>query len=491
MVSIEHVLVSVSLLLLLSLFASKVSAKIGIPSLLIFLLLGMLAGSDGPGGIPFDDFWSAQFMGVVALTLILFAGGLETNWESVRPVLGPGLALSTVGVLLTAVLVGWFASTVLGFTLVEGLLLGAIVSSTDAAAVFSILRSRNVSLQSPLRPLLELESGSNDPMAVFLTVGLVQLIIEPGKSFASLGPLFIQQMVLGGAIGYGMGRGVAATVNHARLEYPGLYPVLTLSLVTLIYGFTTSVGGNGFLAVYITGMVLGNTRFVHKNSLLRFHDGLAWLMQIAMFLTLGLLVLPSHLLPISGIALLVAVFQVIVARPLAVFATLLPFRMSVREKTMVSWVGLRGAVPIVLAIFPLLAGVRNAETIFNVVFFVVLISVLIQGTTIPAVAKLLGVDASLPRRQDHPLAFEQIEGIDTDLIELIIPPKAEVIGRPIVSIGLPEGSLIALIGRDDTFTVPGGESILQGGDVLLVLARPAQAKEIARLLSKSQSPEPR
>lgn len=484
MPAIEHILITASLLLLLSLLAGKLSARVGIPSLLIFLVLGMLAGSDGPGGIHFDDFWTAQFLGVVALSLILFAGGLETEWRSVRPVLWPGLALSTVGVLATALLVGWFAGTVLGFTLAEGLLLGAIVSSTDAAAVFSILRSRNVSLRHSLKPLLELESGSNDPMAVFLTIGLVHLLSEPDASFTALFPLFAQQMMLGGALGYGLGRLAVWIVNRARLEHPGLYPVLTLSFVTLTYGFTASVGGNGFLAVYVAGGVLGNTRFVHKNSLLRFHDGLAWLMQIAMFLTLGLLVFPSHLVPIAGIGLLVAVFQVMVARPVAVFLTLLPFRMSVGEKAMIAWVGLRGAVPIVLATFPLLAGIRNAETIFNVVFFAVLVSVLLQGTTIPVVARLLGVDAPLARRHDHPLAFDPIEGVDTDLIELIIPPKAAVIGKPIMSIDLPEGSLITLIGRDDSFIVPSGETALRGGDAVLVLTRPAQASEVAAVLSK-------
>jgi cell volume regulation protein A len=484
MASIDSILIIAALLLLFSVLASKVSARFGVPALLIFLVLGMLAGSDGPGGIAFDNYWTAQLVGIVALVLILFAGGLDTNWTSVRPVLGPGLALSTLGVLLTAVLVGWFAGATFGFTLVEGLLLGAIVSSTDAAAVFSILRSRNVSLRHPLKPLLELESGSNDPMAVFLAVGLVQLLTAGEASLAALVPLFFRQMLLGGAIGYGMGRAMVWAVNRARLAHSGLYPVLTLSLVTLTYGGTAAVGGNGFLAVYMAGIVLGNARFIHKNSLLGFHDGLAWLMQIVMFLALGLLVFPSHLLPIAGTALLVALFQVVVARPLAVFVTLLPAGLGWREKAMVAWVGLRGAVPIVLATFPLLAGVANAETIFNVVFFTVLISVLVQGTSIPPVARLLGVDAPLPPRRESPLAFDQVEGIDTDLVELIIPPRAEVAGKPIVAIGLPAGSLIALVCRDGNFFVPSGETVLQEGDAVLVLANNDQKRAVGTLLSR-------
>jgi cell volume regulation protein A len=488
MISTDQILISASALLLFSLFASKLSARLGIPSLLIFLVVGMLAGSDGPGGIHFADYWSAQFLGIIALALILFAGGLVTRWEAVRPVLLPGLALSTAGVLLTAVLVGWFASAVFGFTLIEGLLLGAIVSSTDAAAVFSIMRSRNVSLREPLQPLLELESGSNDPMAVFLTVGLIQVLTEPGGSMIELVPLFVQQMLLGGAIGYGMGRAMVLTINHARLEYSGLYPALTLSLVTLVYGVTSTLGGNGFLAVYIAGIVLGGSNFIHKNSLVRFHDGLAWLMQIAMFLTLGLLAFPSKLVPIAGIALLVALFQVLIARPLAVFATLMPFRFTWREKTMVAWVGLRGAVPIVLATFPLLAGVHNAEMIFNVVFFAVLISVGLQGTSIPSMAKLLRVQSPLPPRPDSPLAFEQIEGVDADLTEFIIPPKAAVVGKPIVQVGMPHGTLITLICRDDAFLIPSGATILRGGDVVLVLANTVQARAVAALLSRPREP---
>jgi cell volume regulation protein A len=481
--SIESILIGAALLLLLSVVASKASGRLGVPSLLIFLAIGMLAGSDGPGGIYFDDPWTAQLLGVIALALILFAGGLDTTWRSVRPVLWRGLALSTAGVLLTAMLVGWFASTVLEFTLLEGLLLGAIVSSTDAAAVFAILRSRNVSLSGQLKPLLELESGSNDPMAVFLTLALLRLLVEPDAGVADLAPFFVQQMVLGGAIGYGTGRALTLCVNRLRLEYAGLYPVLTISMILLAYGGSALVGGNGFLAVYVAGIAMGNTSFVHRNSIVRFHDGLAWLMQIAMFLTLGLLVFPSRLWTAAPAGLLVALFLAFVARPVAVFLTLAPTSSTWRERALVAWVGLRGAVPIVLATFPLLAGLPNADTIFNVVFFAVGVSVLVQGTTLVPVARLLGVEAPFARQRRHPIEIEQIEGVDADLAEFIIPHQAAVAGRTVVGLGLPPGSLITLICRDEQFFVPSGSTVIQGGDVVLVLASAANARAVGRILS--------
>ncbi len=358
--TIEYLLLAASGLLLLSVIASKASGRLGVPALLLFLLIGMLAGSDGPGGIHFDDPWFAQSLGVVALAFILFAGGLDTHWASVRPVLGYGVALSTLGVAITAGLVGWFATVALEMSWTDGLLIGAIVSSTDAAAVFAVMRSRSVSLREPLKPLLELESGSNDPMAVFLTLGLISLITGASGSPLDLIPMFVRQMVLGAAIGYGTGKLMVLLVNRLRLEYEGLYPVLTLSLVLLTYSGSTWLGGNGFLAVYLAGLMMGNSEFLHKRSLMRFHDGLAWLMQIAMFLTLGLQVFPTQLVPIAGPGLLLALFLMVCARPVSVFATLAFTGLSFKKKTMVAWVGLRGAVPIILATFPLLAGVPQA-----------------------------------------------------------------------------------------------------------------------------------
>ncbi len=468
-ISIEYILLGASALLLLSIIASRASDRLGVPALLIFLVVGMLAGSDGPGGIHFDDPYLAQFLGVIALSFILFAGGMETQWAIVRPVLWTAMALSTSGVFITALLVGWFATIVLDFSLLEGLLLGAIISSTDAAAVFSVLRSKKVSLKGRLRPLLELESGSNDPMAVLLTIGFVSLLLHPGDSVLGLIPMFVQQMALGALLGYLMGRGMAYLINTLKLEYEGLYPVLSLSLVILTYGATVTAGGNGFLAVYIAGMVLGNRNFIHKKSLMRFHDGLAWLMQISMFLVLGLLVFPSRLVPVIGTGLAISVFLMVVARPAGVFVNTVFSGMTVREKTMVSWVGLRGAVPIILATFPLLAGIAKADMIFNIVFFIVLTSVLLQGTTIALIAKWLGVDAPLSVKPAYPLECEPTGKMKCDLKEIVIPDNSAAINKRILELALPDGNLVVLINRGDDFSVPGGGTVLQPGDRLLVL----------------------
>ena len=469
MTSIDHILVAASILLLLSVLASKASAKLGIPALLLFLVLGMLAGSDGPGGIYFDDASLAQSLGVVALALILFSGGLDTEWSSVRPVLWKGLALSTAGVLITALLVGLFARIVLGFSLLEGVLLGAIVSATDAAAVFSVLRARSVGLKGHVRPLLELESGSNDPMAVFLTTALIGIMTQPQEGWFSLVPMFIQQMVLGSALGYAIGKLIVLLINRLRLEFEGLYPVLTLSLILLTYGATASLGGNGFLAVYIAGLVMGKNDFIHKRSVMRFHDGLAWLMQIAMFLALGLLVFPSHLLPIVGLGLLASLFLMLVARPVSVLVTLAFSGMKLNEKLMISWVGLRGAVPIVLATFPLLAGMPRSEIIFDLVFFIVLTSILFQGTSIPLFARWLKLEAPV-REKVNPLELERTAGINSELVDVEVPNGSSVIGKQIVGAGLPKGALIVLIGRGKEFIVPNGGTVIEPGDRLLMLA---------------------
>lgn len=469
-IHIEYILLGAAVLLLLSIVASKASGRLGVPSLLLFLIVGMLAGSDGPGGIHFDDPYLTQLLGVVALSFILFAGGLDTNWGSVRPVLWQGIALSTVGVFITAVLVGWFAASILNFTLLEGLLLGATVSSTDAAAVFAVLRSKKVSLKGPLKPLLELESGSNDPMAVLLTIGLISLLTRQESSLLSLIQMGALQMALGAGMGYVMGRGMITLINNIKLEYDGLYPVLSLSFVILTYGLTAALKGNGFLAVYIAGLVMGNRKFIHKRSLLRFHDGLAWLMQIAMFLTLGLLVFPSRLVHIIGAGLLISAFLMLAARPIGVSLTLLPFRMGFREKAMVSWVGLRGAVPIVLATFPLLADIPKADMIFNIVFFIVLTSALLQGTSIPFVARRLGLETPLPVIPVSPIECEPSGKMRCDLTEVEVPGTSAIVDKQLVDIKFPEGALIVLIGRDGEFFVPIGATIIKQGDRLLILS---------------------
>ncbi len=466
----EYVLIGASVLLLISVLVSKISDRFGIPALLLFLVLGMLAGSDGFGGIYFDDPALAQFISIIALVLILFSGGLGTEWNQVRPVIKEGLLLSTFGVLITAVVVGLFASVLLGISLLEGLLLGSIVSSTDAAAVFSVLRSKGISLKGKLKPLLELESGSNDPMAIFLTIGLIQLITQPNASPLSLVGLFIQQMVIGAIVGYGIGKVMLLLVNRLKLGYEGLYPVLVLSLVFLAFGVADLIGGSGFLAVYLAGIVLGQQDFLHQKSLTRFYDGVAWIMQIAMFLTLGLLVFPSRLVPIMGVGLLIAGCLMFIARPASVFLSLLPSKLNWREKTFVSWVGLRGAAPIVLATFPLLAQLEQASIIFNIVFFVVLTSVLLQGTSLPQVAKWLRVDTPATPKRTYPIEYVPMGGWKSELKELPIPANSSMNGKAIVELGLPDEFLVVLIARDKDFVLPSGGTVLQGNDTLLVLS---------------------
>jgi len=464
------ILVAAAVLLFLSVLVSKISDRFGVPALLLFLLVGMLAGSEGPGGIYFDDPSLAQFIGVVALVQILFAGGLDTEWEQVRPVLKEGLILATAGVLITAVVTGLFATVLLGFPVWEGLLLGAIVSSTDAAAVFSVLRSKGVSLKGQLQPLLELESGSNDPMAIFLTVGFIQVITQPDASPLSLIWLFVLQMAAGGVVGYLMGRIMLFLINRLKLGYEGLYPVLILALAFLTFGLTDLIGGSGFLAVYLAGLVLGHYDFIHKRSLVRFNDGLAWVMQIAMFLTLGLLVFPSELVPVAGVSLLVAGCLMLVARPLGTFAGLMFSSFGWRAKTFVSWVGLRGAVPIILATFPLLNRIPEADLIFNVIFFVVLTSVLLQGTSIALVARWLGLDAPMVPKRIYPIEYTPMGGFKSELKELPVPPDSPMVGKPIVEMGLPDEFLVILIARENDFVLPSGGTVIEAGDTLLVLS---------------------
>jgi len=464
------ILIAAALLLLTSVILSKISDRFGVPVLLLFLVLGMLAGSEGPGGIYFDDPAIAQSISIVALVLILFSGGLSTDWTVVRPVAKEALLLSTLGVSITALAVGLFVSTLFDFTLVEGLLLGSIVSSTDAAAVFSVLRSKGISLKGQLKPLLELESGSNDPMAVFLTVGMIRLLSVPDLSPLSLLGLFFLQMLLGALMGYVMGRVALFLINRLKLGYEGLYPVLTLALVFLTFGLTDAMKGSGFLAVYLAGIVLGHHDFIHKRSLVRFHDGMAWLMQITMFLTLGLFVFPSRLIPTMGMSLLIAAVLMLLARPLSIFLGLSLSRFGWREKTFVSWVGLRGAAPIILATFPLLAGIPQAEAIFNIIFFIVITSVLLQGTSIPLVARWLKLDAPIRPQRLYPIELTPVAGLKSELKELVLPPNARAVGKAIVELGLPADYLIILIARGDDFVLPNGGTVLQSGDTLLALS---------------------
>ncbi len=468
--TIENILLIGSLLLFVSVIAGKTSYKFGVPTLLLFLAIGMLAGSDGIGGIHFDNPQIAQFIGIVSLNFILFSGGLDTNWTSVKPVLREGLVLSTLGVLLTALSLGTFVWFVTDFTIYESMLLGSIVSSTDAAAVFSILRSKNLALKNNLRPILELESGSNDPMAYVLTIAFLTLVINQDQSITSIIPLFLQQMILGGIAGFAFGKISKFIINKIKLDFEGLYPVLVIALMFITFSATDFVGGNGFLAIYICAVYLGNQDLIHKKTILKMYDGLAWLMQIVLFLTLGLLVFPSQVFPYMGIGLLISLFLIIVARPVSVFLSLVFFKMSLRRRFYISWVGLRGAVPIVFATYPLLAGIDKANMIFNIVFFISVTSVLIQGTTLSIVAKWLNV--ALPEKAKKITELDQLvlDLPKSSLQEFEILPDFHAVGKRIVDLNFPKSAFIIMIKRNGEFIRPGGSIIIDAKDILMVLA---------------------
>ncbi len=485
-VHIEVYLLIAGVLLLASIVGSKASGRLGVPSLLLFLGVGMLAGSDGPGGIAFTNYALAQSIGTLALALILFRGGLGTPWKGVRPVLGSGLSLATLGVLVTTGLMGAFVHYLIGLPWLSALLLGAVVSSTDASAVFTVLKERRLGLHGKITPLLELESGFNDPMAVFLTLGLTSLIVDPGLSYWSVVPLFLKQMLLGGAVGYVLGRASLWAINRLSLQFEGLYSVMTIALALIVFGAAGAIGGSGFLAVYIAGLILGNADFIHKNSLIQFHDGFSWLMQIGMFLTLGLLVNPHELLPTAGLALACALFLVFVARPVAVYLGLALSLLPLHDRSMVAWVGLRGAVPIVLATFPLLAGVPNANILFNVVFFIVLTSVLLQGTTLSLVARLLGVKEDLPEPTAYPLSYLPTGYDRTKMVEVEVGSGCRADGRRIVDLRLPPEALILLIHRDGQFLIPRGATRLLCGDGVLVLAGGDELQQVQQILGQPE-----
>ncbi len=388
---LEVSMVAAAGLVLVAVVASRLAARSGIPVVVLFLAIGMLAGSDGPGNIAFDNYDVARAVGVVALAYILFSGGLGTPWRASRAQLRSAILLATAGVLITAGIVGATAIWLLHLPAKEGLLLGAIVSSTDAAAIFAVLRRRERAVPARIRHLLELESGFNDPMAVVLTLGLLELITNTHASIAWLVASFFIEMSVGTLAGLAAGVAMVWIVNRIDLDFEGLYPVLTLALVALVYAATHLAHGSGFLAVYIAGACFGNSRVAHRDTLVRFHDAVAWLMQITMFLVLGLLVFPHNLDNVAGRAIVVAVVLVFVARPVATLVTLTGSGIVGPERLLVAWCGLRGAVPVVLATFPEAEHLARAQVLFDVVFFVVLVSVVLQGSTIHAVARLLRV----------------------------------------------------------------------------------------------------
>ncbi|MBF8150939.1 potassium/proton antiporter [Winogradskyella sp. F6397] len=465
----ENILLIGSLLLFISIVVGKTSYKFGVPTLILFLAIGMLAGSDGIGGIRFDDPKLAQLIGIISLNFILFSGGLDTNFKAIKPILKEGLILSTLGVFLTAATLGTFVWYVTDFTIYESMLLGSIVSSTDAAAVFSILRSKNLALKTNLRPTLELESGSNDPMAYVLTLACLSLVINQDQSFLNMIFMFFQQMILGGIAGFAFGKLSEMIINRIKLGFEGLYPVLVIALMFITFSATDFVGGNGFLAIYICAVYLGNQDLIHKSTILKMFDGIAWLMQIVLFLTLGLLVFPSQIIPYMGIGLLISVFLILVARPISVFISLMFFKMKLKRRFYISWVGLRGAVPIVFATYPLLAGIDKAPMIFNIVFFISVTSVLIQGTTLSLFAKWLNV--ALPEKI-KPIAENDRYILNlpkSAMEEILVTENSFAVDKRIIDLHFPNSAFIIMIKRNDKFVRPGGSTVIEANDILVLL----------------------
>lgn len=394
MSNLELYLIAIGAILFISIYASKISTRFGIPLLLIFLILGMLMGSQGILGIEFDNPQLAQSIGVIALLFILYDGGLSTRYDNIRPILTEGILLATLGVFITALVMSICIYFLLDFSFLESLLLGAIVSSTDAAAVFAILRAKNLSLKNNVGDVLELESGSNDPMAIFLTLTTLSLIAATQwdhSSFLVLLGKFVLQFALGIGLGIGFGFLFPKICSFLKIKHANLYALLSVSWLLIIYGFTASIGGNGFLCIYIAGILINKSSFPFKQNVLDFHDSLAWMMQIVVFLTLGLLVFPLELVDVAFPALVLTLCLILLARPLSVFSVLYKSRFNRNEKIFISWVGLRGAVPIVLATYPYVEGLASSHQIFNIVFFMVFISVFAQGMTLPYVAKKLQI----------------------------------------------------------------------------------------------------
>ncbi len=486
----DSVLLIIAVLLFLSVIASKTSYRVGVPTLFFFMVIGMLAGSEGIGGIEFDNAQIAQFIGVIALNFILFFGGFDTNFKEVRPVIKAGALLSVFGVLFTAIFLGTFVWLIVpGFTFVEGMLLGSIVSSTDAAAVFAVLRSRNMGLRGGLRPMLEFESGSNDPMAYLLTITFLNMAMNPGESLWAEVPMFVVQMVVGVAMGLAMGWVSKRIINRIRLEYDALYAVLVIALMFFTYSATGMVKGNGFLAVYVCALYLGNQKLIHKKTIAKIFDGLAWIMQITIFIVLGLLVFPSKIVPIIGIGLAISAFLMFVARPLSVFISLLPLKMPFNRQLFISWVGLKGAVPIVFATYPLVAGLDKADMMFNIVFFISATSVLIQGTTLSRVAKLFGVSQPFRKTRNISIDIEvgDHEDVKSKFAQVVLPKGSSAVGTSLVELGFPKKAVISLIIRGSKYITPYGSTILEAHDKLLVVAE--DATSMANALDKLEARE--
>ncbi|TMW70380.1 potassium/proton antiporter [Alteribacter natronophilus] len=486
-VNTDYFILILALFFIIGVVTTKFSSRLGVPALILFILIGMIAGSDGLGLIYFDNASYAQLIGIFALVVILFEGGLSTKWSTIKPVAIPSLLLATVGVLVTSFTVAVAATFLLDVTWLEGLLFGAIVGSTDAAAVFAALKGQNI--QSRLGATLEAESGTNDPMAMFLTLALIQLITIDHYTVWDTVGTFVLQMGLGLIMGLGLGWIASWVINRVNLDSGGLYPIIAMGFALLTYSATASLGGSGLLAVYVAALYIGNSDLTYRHTIFRFNEGFAWMMQLLMFVILGLLVFPGQLFTMEVIVrgLLLSFVLILIARPLAVLISTLGFKYTWKEKTLLSWAGLRGAVPIVLATFPLIAGLENAQMFFNVVFFVVLTSALIQGSTISPFANLLGLSGPKKVTPLHSLELISIGQANAEIVEYSVNEETKIVGRNLAEIDFPEDVLINAIIRDGELVTPYGETVIEANDILYILVSRKSKKDLTRLLGERKS----
>ncbi|MGI6453023.1 MAG: potassium/proton antiporter [Syntrophomonadaceae bacterium] len=477
-----YFILTIALLLIIGVLTAKFSNRLGVPALVLFILVGMLAGSDGLGIIDFDDFSLARLIGIIALIVIIFDGGLQTKWNAVKPVMTPTLLLATLGVILTAVVVGVGAKFVLDVTWFEGLLFGSIVGSTDAAAVFAVLKDK--SIKPRLKTILEAESASNDPMAMILTITFIECITAAQPSYLSVTSSFLWQMIIGLIFGIIIGKLAIFAINRINLDSSGLYPVFTLAFALLAYSICDFIGASGLLAVYVSAILIGNSELTYHHSIYRFCEGFAWMAQILMFTILGLLIFPSQVFipDIIYKGLLLSIILIIIARPIAVFALTVKCGLNFKEKSFLSWAGLKGAVPIVLATFPMAAGLENSQTFFNIIFFIVLISALVQGSTISLFSEKLGLTEPKKIVPMHSLELVSIGKANAEMIEYEVSENIHILDKPLAEIDFPNDVLVNAIIRDDELITPSGDTKIEAGDILYILASRKSKKELFQLL---------
>lgn len=477
-----HLILAAGALLTAGLVASFVAVRLRVPSLVLFLGVGMAVGSDGLGWIAFDSYRLARTIGVISLALILFEGGLTTGLTQLKPVLGAAISLATVGTAVTAAVVGLSAAVLFGLSAKAALLLGAILSSTDGAAIFALLRGSTLSRK--LAHTLEAESGLNDPVAVLLVLGFIDVLTQPGYGAEDMGVLFIRQIAVGLAAGVVIGAAAVYVLRRARLATAGLYPVASLTIAALAFGGADTLHGSGFVAVYVAGLFMGSVTVPAERTIVSFHQGVGWLAQVAMFVTLGLLVSPAQLPSVAVKGTVVALVLVLVARPVAVAIATLPFAYNWRERALLGWAGLRGAVPVVLATFPVIDRVPDSLQFFNIVFFAVLVSTLLQGSTFEPLARRLRLTTRAPALPRPLSEFGTIRRLGAEIVEYAVAADDATVGARVRDLGLPRDAVVTVIVRDERAIAPRGSTQLRAGDELHLLIGEESAHRVPALLSR-------